>query len=50
MTSRSTTGVMLWSTVAPGASNAAAICFRPAFFVIPDARTVPERGAPGRTT
>ena len=49
MTSRSATGVMLRSVVTPGASSAAAICLQPAFFVIPETRMVPARGAPGRT-
>ena len=30
--------------VTPGASSAAAICFRPAFFVAPETRTDPESG------
>ena len=36
--------------VTPGASNAAAICLVPAFFVAPDTRTVPCSGRPERTT
>src|SRR5215471_12440401 len=48
--SRSSTGWTLRSTVTPGASSAAAICFRPAFLVAPETRTVPDSGPPARTT
>src|SRR3954465_13546851 len=48
--SRSATGSTLRNVVTPGASNAAAICFVPAFFVAPETRTVPCSGPPARTT
>ncbi len=50
ITSRSATGGMLRSTVMPGASNDAASCLQPEFFVAPDTRTTPESGLPGCTT
>src|SRR5262245_63771768 len=50
ITSRSATGSTLRNVVTPGASNAAAICFVPAFLVAPETRTVPRSDPPARTT
>src|SRR3954468_18460466 len=49
ITSRSATGGMLRNVVTPGASNAAAICFTPEFFVAPATSTRPTSGPFGRT-
>ena len=49
ITSMSATGGMFAIVVTPGASNAAAICFVPEFFVAPGTRTDPSSREPGRT-